>query len=286
MNITAQMVSKLREQTGAGMMECKKALIECDGDFEKAVDLLRVRGKASAEKRAGRAAAEGVVAVYVSGDKAAMVELNSETDFVARNQEFRDAAAVAAVTAAASGTADVNALADAVTPAEAGPLAGKKVQEILHDLGARMRENIVLRRAAVMRAGPGEMVSGYAHTVTNKIGVLVRLTGDASNATHAEAARNVAMHIAASKPMCVSRDEVPADVLERERQVLTEKTRAENKPEAAIPKIVEGRLGKFYEQVCLLDQPYVRDPSVKVGQMLKDAGLTVLAFDMFVVGQE
>lgn len=286
MQITAQMVSQLRERTGAGMMECKKALVECDGDLEKAVDLLRVRGKAGAEKRAGRTAAEGVVATAATDAVAAMVELNSETDFVARNDEFRVAAQVAAVTAAVLGNDDVETLRAAVVPDQAGPHAGRTLSDVLDDLAARMRENIVFRRAAVLKARDGELVGCYTHTVTNKIAVLVRLKGDASNADHAALARNVAMHIAASKPAYVRREDIPPDVLEHERQVLAERTRAEGKPEAAIPKIVDGRMGKFYEQVCLIDQPFVRDPSQTVGALLKAAGADVLAFRMFVVGQE
>jgi len=280
MDITAAMVSKLRDQTGAGMMECKRALVECSGDLEKAVDLLRVRGKAGAEKRAGRAAADGVVAAAISGPTAAMVELNSETDFVARNEEFRALAASAAEASASAGVGDVTAL---LAVRLAG---GDALQHALDGVVARLRENIVLRRCALVRAGDGELVNMYVHTVTHKIAVLVRMRGAADNPDHMAAGRNVAMHIAAAKPRYVRREDVPAEVLERERQVLAEKTRAEGKPEAAIGKIVEGRLGKFYEQACALEQPYVRDPSVKVAQMLKPVGVELLEFRMYVVGQE
>jgi len=280
MDITAAMVSKLRDQTGAGMMECKRALVECSGDLEKAVDLLRVRGKAGAEKRAGRAAADGVVAAAISGPTAAMVELNSETDFVARNEEFRALAASAAEASASAGVGDVTAL---LAVRLAG---GDALQHALDGVVARLRENIVLRRCALVRAGDGELVNMYVHTVTHKIAVLVRMRGAPDNPDHMAAGRNVAMHIAAAKPRYVRREDVPAEVLERERQVLAEKTRAEGKPEAAIGKIVEGRLGKFYEQACALEQPYVRDPSVKVAQMLKPVGVELLEFRMYVVGQE
>jgi elongation factor Ts len=144
----------------------------------------------------------------------------------------------------------------------------------------------VLRRCAVVRAGTGELVNAYVHTVTNKIAVLVRLRGSADDPDHVSAARNVAMHIAASKPEFVCRADVPAGTLERERQVLAEKTRAEGKPETALPKIVEGRLGRFYEQTCAVEQPYVRDPSVKVGEMLRRAGVELLEYRLYVVGQE
>jgi len=286
MNIPAQLVSKLREKTGAGMMECKKALVECDGDFEKATDLLRVRGKAGAEKRAARAAAEGVATATVRGNVAAMIEINSETDFVARNDEFREAAEIAVVLAALMGIEDVEVLRQQTIPEAVGRHVGEKLGDVLEDMTSRMRENIVLRRAAVLKAEEGELVNAYIHTVTNKIAVLVKLRGDASNSDHATLARNIAMHIAASKPDYIRREDVPEEVLQRERQVLADKTRAEGKPEAAIPKIVEGRLSKFYEQVCLLDQPYVREPSQKVSAVLQDAGADVVAFRMFAVGQE
>jgi len=286
MEITAQMVSRLREATGAGMMECKKALVECDGDFERAVDLLRIRGKAGAEKRAGRAAAEGVVAVAVADGNAAMLELNSETDFVARNESFQEVAKIGAALAAMSGVDDVAALRGVTVPETVETHAGKSLGDLLDDLAARLRENIVLRRCTVMRAGAGEVIGTYVHTVTNKIGVLVKLAASSQDAKVAEVARNVAMHVAASKPQYLNRGSVPAEVLERERQVLAEKTRNEGKPEAAIPKIVEGRLNKFYEETCLEDQPYVRDPSVKVGALLKDAGAKAIEFRMYVVGQD
>lgn len=286
MEITAQMVSRLREQTGAGMMECKKALVECGGDFDKAVDLLRIRGKAGAEKRAGRTAADGVVAVAELGNRAAMVELNSETDFVARNEAFQQAAAAAALVAASEGTADLDALRAATVPEAGGSLQGKQLADVLDDVAARFKENIVLRRCAIMEAKPGEVLGTYVHRVTNKIAVLVKLSAETPSDTVAELARNVAMHIAASKPLYVDRTSIPEDVVEHERQVLAEKTRLEGKPEAAIPKIVEGRLGKFYEQVCVVDQPYVRDPSTTVGALLKAAGAGITEFRMFVVGQD
>lgn len=286
MEITAQLVSRLREQTGAGLMECKKALVECEGNLEKAVDLLRVRGKAGAEKRAGRAAADGVVAAHIEGAAAAIAELNSETDFVARNDEFRAAAAAAAKVSAALVIDDPEKLLDAQIPADTEPYSGQKLRDVIDQVTARLREHIVLRRAAVLEAGPGEFVNAYVHTVTHKIAVVAQFRGDAENPDHLSVSRNTAMHIAAARPSFVRREDVPAETLERERQVLAEKTRAEGKPEAAIAKIVEGRLGKFYEQMCLLDQPYVRDPSVTVGQMLKAAGVEALAFRMFTVGQE
>lgn len=280
MEITAQMVSRLREQTGVGMMECKKALVECNGDLDKALDLLRVRGQAGAEKRAGRATSEGVAAVATNGNRAALVELCCETDFVARNEEFRQVAQTLADVAAATGAPDVNALMAASTA------EGVPVRDLMDGLVSRLRENIVVRRSCVVEAESGGFVAIYAHRVTNKIAVILSVLGDSSNEAQQEAARNAAMHIAASKPQYLSREDVPAEVLEHERQVMAEKTRLEGKPEAAIPKIVEGRVGKFYEQVCLVDQPFVRDPSKTVGQMLAEAGVKPVTFRLLIVGQE
>jgi elongation factor Ts len=280
MEITAQMVSQLREQTGAGMMECKKALMEADGDIERARDILRARGKAGAEKRAGRAAADGVVAVSVTPEAASLIELNSETDFVARNEEFKALAHEIAQAAAATPHTDAAQLLE--TPLPGGQTVRQKVDEAL----AKMRENLVLRRTVRYEQKPDSVLATYIHTVTNKIGVLVELQGDPNSDSHKEIARNIAMHIAASKPEYLRREEVPAEAVERERDVLAEKTRNEGKPEAAIPKIVEGRIGKFYEQITLLEQPYVRDPSKKVGELASQAGAEVRRFTLYVVGQE
>jgi elongation factor Ts len=280
MQITAQMVSQLREQTGAGMMECKKALVEAEGDIERARDILRARGKAGAEKRAGRIAAEGVVAAAHSDGTSALIELNSETDFVARNEEFRALANDLAILAATSKASTVDALLQEKLP------NGETADHRLHDVLSRLRENIVFRRFVRYEAGPDSVIDTYIHTVTHKIGVIVELWGSPYREEHKALARNIAMHIAASKPEYVRREEVPAEALEREKQVLTELTRNEGKPEAAIPKIVEGRLGKFYERVCLVDQPYVRDPSRKIGQLLSEEGADIRRFTLFIVGQE
>jgi elongation factor Ts len=278
MQISAQLVSQLREQTGAGMMECKKALVEAEGDLERARDILRARGKAGAEKRAGRAAADGVIAAATTDAAAALLELNSETDFVARNSEFQALARDLAYLAAQEDASSVDELLER-------SLNGVSARHRLDDALARLRENIVVRRFARYPRRPGAVLATYIHTVTNKIGVLLEVEGDPENAELREVARNVAMHIAASKPEYVSREEVPQDVIAAEREVLAELTRNEGKPEAAIPKIVEGRLSKFYERVCLVDQPYVRDPGKKVGQLLKELGATPKRFVLFVVGQ-
>ncbi|NUQ71398.1 MAG: elongation factor Ts [Chthonomonadales bacterium] len=287
MEITAALVSQLREKTGVGMMECKKALLECDGDLEKAVDLLRVRGKAGAEKRAGRVAADGVAAAAIVGSVGAIVELNSETDFVARNDEFQALAQSVAMTAATNGEEDVSALRGASIPAGAD-YAGRTVGEALDEITARLRENIVLRRAAIFRAADGEFVADYVHKVTNKIAVLLRVRGDAGDEARVSAARSIAMHIAAAKPSFLRREDIPAETLEHERQILDEKARTENanKPEAIIERIVHGGLGKYYKQVCLLDQAYVRESDKTVGAALADAGIEVVDFRLFIVGQD
>lgn len=287
MEITAALVSQLREKTGVGMMECKKALLECDGDLEKAVDLLRVRGKAGAEKRAGRVAADGVAAAAIVGSIGAIVELNSETDFVARNDEFQALAQSVAMTAATNGEEDVTALRRASIPAGVD-YAGRTVGEALDEITARLRENIVLRRAAIFRAADGEFVADYVHKVTNKIAVLLRVRGDASDEARVSAARNIAMHIAAAKPSFLRREDIPAETLEHERQILDEKARTENKdkPEAIIERIVLEGLGKYYKQVCLLDQAYVRESDKTVGAALADAGIEVVDFRLFIVGQD
>jgi elongation factor Ts len=278
MQITAQMVSQLREQTGAGMMECKKALVEAEGDLEKARDLLRLRGQAGAAKREGRAAADGIVAVATGKAGVAMIELNSETDFVARNEDFRALGAKIAQVAADTGITEPDKLLASVTD------DGQPLKQVFDDVVAKLRENIVLRRAVCYPAD-ASVVASYVHTVTNKIGVLLELEGDPGDEKAATLARNVAMHVAASKPEYLSRGDVPEMAVEHEKQVLTELTRNEGKPEAAIPKIVEGRLGKFYERICLLEQPYVRDPSKRVGELLKEAGTEPVRFALFVVGQ-
>jgi elongation factor Ts len=277
--ITAQMVSQLREQTGAGMMECKKALTEADGDIEKARDILRAKGQAQAGKRAGRAAADGVVAVSETPEAVSLVELNSETDFVARNEEFKALAHQVAGAAAATPHGSVEELMDA----KLGD--GRSVRETVDEVLAKMRENLVVRRSARYEKTPNSVIATYVHRVDNKTGVIVELTGDANSAALQELAKNISMHIAASKPSYLNSSQVPAAEVEREREVLAEKTRNEGKPEAAIAKIVEGRLGKFFEQFCLVEQPYVREPSKKIGQLASEAGAEVRRFDLFVVGQ-
>jgi elongation factor Ts len=274
------MVSELREQTGAGMMECKKALVEAEGDVEKARDLLRAKGVKTAENRAGRAAADGVISIAKSPDAVAMVELNSETDFVARNPEFRALAEQVAEAHAAHPGESVSEL------LEAKLADGRTIKAAIDEVLSRMRENLVLRRSVRFGLSPDSVVADYVHAVDGKTGVLVELKGDPSNPAHVEAARQIAMHAAFTKPKYLVRSEVPAEVVEREKAVLVELTRNEGKPEAAIEKIVEGRIGKFFEGICLAEQPFVRDQSKKIAQVATEVGAELRRFAVFVVGQE
>jgi elongation factor Ts len=277
---TAKMVMELREKTSAGMMDAKKALTEADGDMEKALDILRAKGQASAAKRAGRAAAEGIVAISADADGTSLIELNSETDFVARNDDFKALAHEIAGIAAKHPGDDAGALMDEVT--EDGQTIRQKIDAAVGKIG----ENLIFRRKVRFDNGPETVIASYIHTVTNKIGVLVSLKGDPNSTAIQELAKNIAMHVAASKPQYLKRDDVPAEVTEREKAVLAEKTRNEGKPEAALPKIVEGRINKFYEDICLVEQPYVREPSKKIGQLASEAGAEVTRFALFQVGQE
>lgn len=278
--ITAQMVMQLREQTGAGMMDAKKALLEADGDVAKARDILRAKGQAQAGKRAGRAAAEGVVAVSDAPGAVSLIELNSETDFVARNEEFRQLAHQIAQAAAHTPHQSTEELLGAKLE------SGHTVRETVDEALGKMRENLVVRRTVRYEKTPESVIGSYVHPTDRKTGSIIELHGDPGNTSLQEVARSIAMHIAASKPQYLRREDVPSDVLEREKQVLAEKTRNEGKPEAAIPKIVEGRINKFFEDTCLVDQPYVREPSKKVSQVAQEVGAQIRRFALFQVGQE
>jgi elongation factor Ts len=261
------------------MMECKKALTEAVGDMDRARDILRTRGKTGAEKRAGRAAAEGVVAAATTGEAAAIVELDCETDFVARNGEFQRLARDLAEIAARTRTDSPDVVLDQNT--ETGETARQRLEDVL----AKLRENLVFRRFARYEARPDSVLGSYIHTVTNKIGALVELEGDPTSERHKSLARDIAMHVAANRPEHLTRENVTAEEIERERQILTELTRNEGKPEGALPKIVEGRLGKFFERVSLVEQPFVREPSKRISQLLSEAGASVRRFTLYVVGQ-
>ena len=272
--INAKLVGELREKTGVGMMECKKALVACEGDLEKAIDFLRKKGVAVAEKKAGRVANQGLVGLAVRGNKGAVVELNSETDFVAKNTDFQ-AYLKQVVELALDNGKDIETLKNA-------DLNGKSVQDTLVDLIAKIGENMSLRRVAVVE---GETVVPYIHTMTSeglgKIGVLVALTG----ANAAEVGKKVAMHIAASAPKFLAISDVDAETANHEREIFAEQARASGKPEAIIEKMVEGRMRKFYEEAVLLEQAFVMDPDKKVKDVVAEAGCTLTSFVRYNLGE-
>ncbi|PWC87783.1 elongation factor Ts [Azospirillum sp. TSH100] len=286
--ITASLVKELREKTGAGMMDCKKALNETQGDLEGAVDWLRKKGLAAAAKKSGRIAAEGLVAVATAGTKGAVVEVNAETDFVARNDKFQAFAAKAAELALATG-GDVEAL-----KAAAYPGTSHTAQDELTSLIATVGENMNLRRSVTLSVSAGVVVS-YVHSAIapglGKIGVLVALesTGDAGKL--ADLGKQIAMHIAAARPDALDIADVDSSSLERERNVLAEQARASGKPENIIEKMVEGRVRKYYEEVCLLEQTYVIDGETKVRKVVENAAkdigapVKVTAFTRFALGE-
>ncbi len=283
MSITPEMVKTLRERTAAGIMECKRALEKAGGDLDRAAQLLREEGAAKADKKVGRAAGEGVVAAFVApaGDAGALVELNCETDFVARTDPFAHLAAELAEQVCGEGMPpDIGALLD--RPARKGPggqTVGQRVKEAIAALG----ENIVVRRAerlAVADGGAAGRLAAYIHA-GGKIGVLVELAaGSPAAAAHAEFARlgrDVAMQVAAMAPRWVRREEVPAEALEGERAILRAQPDMRGKPPAVQAKIVEGRLGKFYAEACLLDQPFIKDEErqATVGQLVRAAAVVL-----------
>ena len=274
-DINAKLVGELREKTGVGMMECKKALTACEGDLEKAVDFLRKKGVAMAEKKAGRVANQGLVAVAVEGNTGAVVELNSETDFVAKNTEFQAFLSKVVALALANKINDIEAL-------KAADLEGKSVQDTLVALIAKIGENMSLRRVAIVT---GDTVVPYVHSAIapglGKIGVLVAISGE--NA--AEVGKKVAMHVAASKPAFLSIADVDSATAEHERGIYAEQARASGKPEAIIEKMVEGRMRKFYEEAVLLEQAFVMDPEKKVKDVLADSKATVSTFVRFNLGE-
>ncbi len=269
--ITADLIKRLRENTGAGMMDCKKALSEAKGEFDDAVDWLRKKGLAAAQKKAGRVAAEGLVAVVVEGSRGAIVEVNSETDFVARNDKFQSF--VGAVAKLAAQSKDLQDLTAKPVPGE-----GKTVADKLTDLVATIGENMSLRRMATLSAGTG-VVASYVHSALapglGKIGVLVALESTGDKAKLATLGKQIAMHMAAANPQALSIEAVDAAVVERERAVLTDKAKASGRPEAVIGKMVEGGLRKFFEDVALLEQTYVIDNESKIKDVIEKAAKEV-----------
>jgi elongation factor Ts len=264
------MVKELRERTGAGMMECKKALVEAKGDLDAAAELLRKSGQAKADKKAGRVAADGRIVVKEGGGKAVIAEINSETDFVAKDENFVAFAEAVAAAALSSGITDVAALAS--QPLE----DGRSVEEGRTDLVTKVGENISVRRAQILEGdGP---ISHYTHGA--RIGAVVVLSGGDEHL-----ARDIAMHVAAINPVCVDETGVPADTLERERRIFSEQAEASGKPAEIVEKMVTGRIAKFLKEITLVGQPFVKDPDTTVGKLLKDAGATVVAFVRFEVGE-
>ena len=272
--VTAALVKELRERTGAGMMDCKKVLTETDGDLEKASELLRERGIAKAAKKSGRVAAEGMVEAYISedGKVGAIVEVNSETDFVAKNQEFRTFVMDIAKQVVKNNPKTVEDLLQEPAIFE----EGKTVNESLIGKIATIGENISIRRFARFETTDG-LIEKYIHG-DGKIAVLVNMTSG-----NKELAKDVCMQIAAARPEFVSREQVPVERLEKEKEILKAQTMNEGKPEAIVEKIVMGRINKFYEEICLVDQEFVKDPSQKVSNILKDA--KVVEFARFETGE-
>ena len=285
--ITAASVKELRERTGAGMMDCKKALAENNGEMEASIDWLRAKGLAAASKKAGRTAAEGLVGVAVEGTRGAVVEVNSETDFVAKNELFQDFVRNVAKLALEHGT-DVEALGAAQYP------GGGTVQDKLTDNIAKIGENQSLRRAAVIEVGEGAVVS-YVHNQVapglGKIGVLVALESAAPADTLQTLGKQIAMHVAAAHPLALNAEELPADLIERERSIAMEKAKESGKPENIVEKMVEGGLAKFRKESALLTQLFVMDNKTPVAEVVasaaKDAGtgIALKGFVRFQLGE-
>jgi len=275
--ITAADVKKLREMTGAGMMDCKKALAASEGDLDASVDFLRTHGLAAASKKAGRVAAEGVVAALADGETGVVIEVNAETDFSSKNETFTSFVDAVAKLALSKKPADIDAL-------NALDLNGSTVQETLIRLIATIGENMSIRRFELANV-PGGVVSAYVHG-GGKIGVLIGISGGNSDALQ-ELGRGVAMHVAAVNPQYVNREQVAADAVERERAVLTERAAASGKPAEIVDKIVSGQLSKFYSEVCLLEQEFVLDGDKTVGKAVKavQADADIVVMQRFQLGE-
>lgn len=272
MSISAALVKEMRERTGLGMMECKKALTEANGDIEAAIDLMRKAGAARADKKAGRTAADGAIILSASPDgrTVALTEVNSETDFVAKDAGFLAFAQAVGERVLSDAPADVEQL-------SALALDGATVEETRQQLVAKIGENIRVRRF-VRRQTTSGVIGSYLHG--SRIGVLVELEGG-----DLALARDIAMHVAASRPLCVSADQIPADVLAREKEIYDAQAAESGKPEDIRAKMVEGRIRKYAAEVTLLGQPFVKDPETTVEQLLKKAGAKVLGFDRLEVGE-
>ncbi|MFJ7970828.1 translation elongation factor Ts [Psychrobacillus sp. NPDC096389] len=274
MAVTAQMVKELREKTGAGMMDCKKALVQTDGNLEAAIDFLREKGLSSAAKKADRIAAEGTTFIQIEGNKAVLLEMNAETDFVAKNEAFQQLVQQVASHLLATEPASVEeALASTLED-------GVTVEDAISNAVAKIGEKITLRRFVIETKTDADAFGPYLH-MGGRIGVLTVLEGS----TDEQAAKDVAMHVAALNPAHISRDAVSAEEVERERKVLTEQALNEGKPENIVAKMVEGRLGKYFEEVCLLDQSFVKNPDQKVGVFVESTGGKLVSFTRYAVGE-
>ncbi|MED3660428.1 translation elongation factor Ts [Ureibacillus sp. FSL K6-8385] len=274
MAISAQLVKELREKTGAGMMDCKKALVATNGDIDAAIDYLREKGLASASKKADRIAAEGTTYILTEGNDAVILEVNAETDFVAKNDQFQELVKSLAAQLIKAKPESVEAALEVKNE------KGETIKDQIASAVATIGEKITLRRFEIKTKTDADAFGAYLH-MGGRIGVLVVLEGS----TDSQAAKDIAMHIAAINPKYITRDEVPAEEVEHERKVLTEQALNEGKPENIVAKMVEGRLGKFFEQVCLLEQAFVKDPDQKVRDFVKSTGGNVTSFVRYEVGE-
>ncbi|MGI9199743.1 MAG: translation elongation factor Ts [Woeseiaceae bacterium] len=270
MTISAAMVKDLRERTGAGMMECKKALVEAEGDLDAAAEVLRVSGQAKADKKASRVAADGRIVVAQNGSSAVIVEINSETDFVAKDENFIAFSDAVAAAAMGAGTTDM----EAFSSQDIGD--GRTIEVARTELIAKVGENIGVRR--IERVESDGVISSYTHGA--RIGAVVALNGGDE-----ALARDIAMHVAAINPAHIDESEVPAETLENERRIETEKAQGSGKPAEIIEKMVTGRINKYLKEITLVGQPFVKDPDTTVGKLLKDSGATVTSFVRFEVGE-
>lgn len=268
-NISAKLVKELRERTGAGMMECKKALVAAEGDIEKAAEEMRISGQAKADKKASRVAAEGVIEAYAADGKAVLLEINSETDFVARDDTFKNFAQEAVKAAHAANATTIEEV------LEAKMSTGETVEEARKSLIAKIGENIQVRRVKTVEA---DTLGAYVHG--GKIGVVAALEGGDE-----DLAKDIAMHVAAVNPMVVSGDDVPADVVAKEKEIFTAQAKESGKPAEIIEKMIGGRIRKFLDEVALLDQAFVKDPNVKVEQLVKSKNAKVVSFIRLDVGE-
>ena len=287
--VTASLVKELRDKTGAGMMDCKNALVETNGNIEESIDWLRKKGISGAEKKSARVAADGVIAVSINTDAAALVEINSETDFVSRNPDFQKFAKNISEIALLHGqTIDELKKAKYLD-------SGKSVEEALTDLIGLIGENIVLRRSSLLKNTNNNIFSSYIHGQVNeglgKIGVILSLETNITSDKIEDLGKKIAMHIAASKPMAISSDDVDPEVIERERSILVEQAKDSGKPDNIIEKMVDGRISKFFSEITLLDQTWVIDGESKVSKIVKDlekdlsCNILIKDFKYFVLGE-